>query len=334
MARIRNIKELAALANVSTGTVSRALAGSDLISKATRERIQAIADDHGFHPNIMARNLRTQRTGAIGVLVPRGSPQDAGLFDQFFIFLLGMVATEIVGRGYDMLLSPVDEKNEDWLDRMVGSGRADGFIVLAHTSQLPTLDHVAKSRCPLVVWGDHVAGQAHSSVGSNDRQGGYLAAQHLVARGCKRLAFFGDVTLPEMRARYDGCVAALADAGMADTIMLVPTQFSALAALEDARGFLQSGSDMPDGIVTATDVVARSVLIALADHGLDVPGDVKIVSYGGLPMTEFTTPRLTTVSQQMERGAALLVDLLLRRISGEDAASVIMEPELIVRASS
>jgi DNA-binding LacI/PurR family transcriptional regulator len=70
--KIRNIKELAELAGVSTGTVSRALAGSQLISLKTRERIQALADEHNFRPNALARNLRTQRTGAIGVLIPLG----------------------------------------------------------------------------------------------------------------------------------------------------------------------------------------------------------------------------------------------------------------------
>ena len=70
MVKVRTIKDIAELAGVSTGTVSRALAGSELISKKTREKIQALADEHGFRPNIMARNLRIQRTGAIGVLIP------------------------------------------------------------------------------------------------------------------------------------------------------------------------------------------------------------------------------------------------------------------------
>ena len=70
MTRIRTIKDLAELAGVTAGTVSRALAGSELISTKTRERIQALADEHGFRPNVMARNLRTQRTGAIGVVIP------------------------------------------------------------------------------------------------------------------------------------------------------------------------------------------------------------------------------------------------------------------------
>lgn len=334
LTRIRNIKELAALAKVSTGTVSRALAGSELISKTTRERIQAIADLYGFQPNVMARNLRTQRTGAIGVLVPAESDKGIGLFDQFFIFMLGMVAGEILKKRYDLLLSSVDFSDDDWLERVVGSGRAGGYVVIGQASQLGRLDKVAKAYRPLVAWGESAPGQIHCSVGSNNRQGGYLAAQHLIERGCRRLAFFGDLALPETRARHAGCADAVAAAGLVDGLALVPLQLSTMGALDDARAFLRSGQACPDGIIAASDVVARSLVIALVEHGLTVPDDVKVVGYDGLPMSEFTIPRLTTISQNLEQGAALLVDLLCRRIAGEDPESVVMEPELLVRKSS
>jgi DNA-binding LacI/PurR family transcriptional regulator len=81
-------------------------------------------------------------------------------------------------------------------------------------------------------------------------------------------------------------------------------------------------------------VIAMSALSVLAEHGLAVPDDVHVIGYDGLPIGEQTVPRLSTVSQDMNRGAAHLVDLLFRRIAGEETQSVVMEPELLVRMSS
>src|SRR6185369_1149868 len=98
---------LAILAGVSAGTVSRALAGSELISLKTRERIKALADEHGFRPHVLARNLRIQRTGAIGVVVPLAHSGGEQLADPFLIAMLGLLADALTERGYDLLLSRV-----------------------------------------------------------------------------------------------------------------------------------------------------------------------------------------------------------------------------------
>ena len=96
--RIRNIADLAKIAGVSPGTVSRALSGAGLISQKTRDRIQALAREHEFRPNIMARNLRIQRTGAIGVLIPLGHETGQHISDPFFITMLGLLADALTQR--------------------------------------------------------------------------------------------------------------------------------------------------------------------------------------------------------------------------------------------
>lgn len=186
MNRVRNIKELADLAGVSAGTVSRALAGSELISLKTRERIQELARQHGFRPNIMARNLRIQRTGAIGVLIPLGHEAGQPISDPFFITMLGLLADLLTERGYDLLLSRVIPQDSGWLERVATSGRVDGLIVLGQSDQAATLDAAARNYRPLVVWGGHQPGQIHCTVGSDNRLGGQMAAGHLIARRSAR----------------------------------------------------------------------------------------------------------------------------------------------------
>ena len=333
MNRIRNIKELAELAGVSTGTVSRALAGSELISKNTRERIQALAKEHGFRPNVLARNLRIQRTNTIGVLIPLGHEKQQHLTDPFFITMLGLLADKLTERGYDLLLSRVIPTDSVWLERVATSGRVDGLIVIGQSDQAATLDAVAADYRPLVVWGGYSAGQVHCSVGSDNLKGGDMAASHLIAQGCKRIAFFGDPKAREIGQRWQGVRDAMARHGLGEPDV-VQAHLTAEAAGPEIANYIAAGSSLPDGIVAASDVIALATLRALGDAGVSVPADVRVVGYDGLPIGEHAVPQLTTISQDLVRGAEHLVDMLMRRIAGEDTQSVVMAPELVQRASA
>jgi len=333
--RVRNIKELAELAGVSSGTVSRALADSSLINPGTRARIQALAREHQFQPNALARNLRTRRTGAIGVLIPLGHETGQHLSEPFFITMLGLIADALTERGYDMLLSRVIPTDPDWLARYVDSGRVDGIVVIGQSDQAAALDAVAGRFAQLVVWGAEIAGQRHCTVGSDNRAGGAMAARHLIARGCQRLAFFGDPKALEIDERLAGAREALAEAGRAqDDLTVLPTHLVAEVAQQQIAAFLARGDATIDGVMAASDVIGLSALRALADRGLAVPDAVRVIGFDGLALGEHTMPSLSTIAQDLKTGAGHLVTTLLRRMAGEDAPSVVMPPRLVVRQSS
>ena len=330
--KVHTIRDLARIAGVSPGTVSRALTGAGLISSKTRERIQKLAQEHDFRPNIMARNLRTQKTGAVGVVVPLGHGKGQYISDPFFMTMMGLLADMLAERGYDLILSRVIPREVRWLEKYTDSRRVDGIIVIGQSDQAKALDHVAEHYRPLVVWGGHSEGQVHCSVGSDNVAGGALAATHLVERGCKRIAFFGDPTSVENSQRLEGCRTALASAGLDDALSLFSPHPDA-----DDRGmakFLRSTKPGPDGIFAASDMIAMRALRVIAELGLAVPGEIKVVGYDGLAIGEHMVPRLTTVRQDLAAGARNLVDLLLRRIAGEETTSVVMPPELVVRRST
>lgn len=327
---VSKLAELARLAGVSTSTVSRALAGNPLIGKATRERIAALASEHGFRLNQTARNLKLGRTQAIGVVLPLGHETDQHLSDPFFISLLGPLADALTERGHDLLLSRVIPTDANWLDAIVDSGRVDGVILIGQSDQIDTIERVARRYRPLVAWGASVDGYAQLTVGSDNIAGGRIAAAHLIAQGRKRLAFFGNPRVPEFAARHAGFLEA--SDGRAST-MLLPVHLTTEAAYAEIAAFLSSNPP-PDGIVAASDVIAMSALRALAERGLSAPGDVAVVGYDDVMIAQHTTPPLTTVRQDVARGAELLVELLFRRIAGESAASVAMTPELVLRASA
>ncbi|GEM_PF-1409978 len=156
--RVRNITDLAHLAGVSPGTVSRALADSHLIAQKTRDRIQAIAREHDFRPNALARNLRTRRTGAIAVVIPltqNGKPQPR---DSECLSLLAPISAALCARNYDLLLLTADEVDARWLTRMADSGRCDGMLILGYPELPRALDDDAVQH-PVVTMSDLQAGK-------------------------------------------------------------------------------------------------------------------------------------------------------------------------------
>ena len=332
--RIRNITDLAMLAGVSAGTVSRALADSPLIAKKTRERIQSLAREHDFRPNVMARNLRIKRAGAIGVLIPLGHETGQHISDPFFITLLGHLADALTERGHDLLLSRVIPADPDWLSRVVDSGRVDGVILIGQSDQSAVIDHVAARYLPMVAWGANLPGQIHCSVGSDNRKGGEQAARHLIEQGARRFAFFGDPLAPEIAERLAGAQSALSQAGFGDALSVLPAHLTAETAHPAISAWLAEEGNLPDGIIAASDVIAMSTLRALAEKGYSVPGDVRVVGYDDLAFATQTVPPLTTIRQDLVAGAAHLVDLLFRRIGGENTNSVVLDPRLIIRGST
>lgn len=330
--QVKSIADLARIGGVSVSTVSRALTGKGALNKGTRERIQALADRHGFKLNVAAQNLRLGRTGAIAVLLPLGHERGQHLSDPFFMAMLGFLADALTDRGYDLLLSRVLPQGDDWLDTFIRTGRTDGVIIIGQSNQSAVLDRTAAHYAPMVIWGEQSSRNAHVTVGTDNQAGGALAAQHLVARGRRRLAFFGNVAVPEFAARYQGFVAAL-PSDLRDTVELVHTHITPEASLEVATAWFAAGN-RPDGLFAASDVVAMSLLSAATDHGLSVPGDLSIIGFDDIPMARLASPPLTTVAQDIEGGARQLVDLLFRRLAGEDAGSISIAPRLVIRESS
>lgn len=330
---IRTITDLARVAGVSPGTVSRALAGKSVINDKTRERIQALAREHGFQPNQMASKLRRQKTGVIGVIIPLGHDKQQQISDSFFMTLLGHLADELTDKGYDLMLRRViPDRDEDWLDRFIRSGMIDGVIVIGQSNQFERIEEVADGYLPMVVWGNHQQGQRHCVVGADNHLGGRLAAERLIAAGAKRLAFFGDTTPFEFAARFAGARETAEKLGA--SITAVPMHLSPEQTGKEIARFLAGHGDEIDGIFAASDTIAFACLRELQKLGIAVPDVMKLVGFDDLPIAGQTLPPLTTVRQDIVAGAHGLVDLLLRRLEGEETESLVMPPKLIIRESA
>lgn len=329
---VKSITDLARIAGVSVSTVSRALTSKGALNKDTRRRIQELADKHGFRLNVAAQNLRLGRTGAIAVLLPLGHERGQHLSDPFFMAMLGFLADELAERGYDLLLSRVLPTGEDWLDNFIRSGRVDGVIIIGQSDQDDVLNRTAERYAPLVVWGAHAQGNRYLTVGTDNVEGGRLVARHLLDRGRRNLAFFGNVDLPEFAARHDGFLDAL-PADLRSNVALVRVPITPEASHRAAAEYFAAGH-RPDGIFAGSDVTAMSIIAAAAEQGIAVPDQLSVIGFDDIPLARLANPPLTTVRQDVRHGATLLVDRLFQRLADEHSDSVRIAPEMVLRESS
>lgn len=331
--RALKMTDIARLAGVSTSTVSRALSESPLIPATTRKQIQKIAAQHGYVINQAGQRLRSNRTRTIGVTIPLGHEADQMISDPFFLHLLGHLADEVSARDYDILLSRIPSPKAGWLTRHVQSQKADGYIVVGQSDQHEELNEAARAFLPLVVWGAHLPEQAYCSVGSDNVGGGRTATDALIQAGRKRIVFLGAAALPEVQMRLKGYETALQRADLPiDPELILQAHFTgdtALAAVQDLLA-----REIPfDAIFAASDLIAMSALKALQAGGVSVPGKVSVVGFDDLEIADHSHPRLTSVRQDLKRGAATLVEFLFRRMAGEETPSATLPIQLIERNS-
>ena len=323
--------DIARIAGVHTSTVSRALAGSSLVEASVREKILKIARSRGYKVNWTARSLRLQRTQTISVVIPLGHEVLQPLSDPFFVQMLGLLADEITQRGYGLFLQKVVPPMEGWLADLVASKRSDGVIVIGQSTEHAELESVAAGYKPLVVWGGMIGQKSYCTVGSDNVGGTRLAAEHLLQLGRRKIVFLGDTGAPEVKLRYQGYTEALkrGPRGTAKPRQ-ISTHMTAVKAYEAVSEFIAKGGEF-DGVIAATDVIAISAIRAIVAAGLVVPNDISVVGYDDISLAAHTNPPLTTVRQDIEKGTKHLIDLLFRRLEGEDTESIMMSPELIIR---
>jgi DNA-binding LacI/PurR family transcriptional regulator len=326
--------DIARMAGVSISTVSRALAGNPLIPKTLRDQIVEIAQTHGYVVNQSARSLRLRKTDTIGVIIPLAHEAGQLISDPFFLEMLGRLADEITRRNYSVLLNKVIVTEAGWLERIIQSHRADGLVLIGQSTQHQALNTVADTYRPMVVWGAQLPGQRYCAVGSDNVEGGRLAVAHLVAQGRERIVFLGAVDAPEAALRFEGYKKGLTEAGIAlDPSLVVSTPYTPEEAQEAVAAFLATGVAF-DAAFAFSDVIALAAIGALAAAGKSVPGEVAVVGFDDILLARHSNPPLTTVRQDLAFGARAMVDLLFRRMAGEDAPSTLAPVELIVRGSS
>lgn len=340
MTRIKgrpNSLDIAVRAGVSQATVSRALRGSPLVNKETRERIEAIARELNYKVDKSASNLRTQRSNTLALLLFEDPTDDQSLINPFFLSILASITRAAAAAQQDLLVS-FQQLSDDWQADYENTHKADGLILLGYGDYIEyraKLERLTAGGAHFVRWGAARPDQPGLIVGCDNIGGGEAVTRHLIEQGCKRIAFVGTASsqYPEFNDRYRGYRRALEAAGLkVDPDLQVDAITTERSGLEATRKLMERNVGF-DAIFGASDLIAIGAMQAMFDAGSDVPGDVAVAGFDDIPMAQYCRPALTTLRQDTIAAGQVLVDSLLRLIAGETVEPHTIPGELIVRAS-
>lgn len=330
--------DIAYRAGVSQSTVSRALRGSPLVSPETRKRIQDIAKEINYKVDKNASNLRRQHSVTLALLLFEDPTTDDSLINPFFLSMLGSITRACAHHGYDLLVS-FQQLSDDWHADYQDSHKADGLILLGYGDYVqakPKLQKLVEQGTKFVRWGSPVPGQSEISVGCDNWQGGRSMSEHLLSLGRKKIAFIGDVSdgSPEFADRYRGHAEALQKAGVKldPKLQIDAVDSTEQVGYEAARQLLSSGKRF-DAVFAASDLLAIGALRAMAEAGIAVPQQVSVVGFDNIPISNYSIPPLTTVSQDTTNAGEVLVDCLLKLIGEEQVENQVLPARVVVRKS-
>ncbi|WP_340680464.1 LacI family DNA-binding transcriptional regulator [Paraglaciecola sp.] len=333
-----DLKFIAEKAGVSVSTVSRALSNNSMISLKTRTKIKALSAQYDFRINEAARAWKLQRTGIIGIGRLNDSDADMHNSEPFYLEMIGKVADALGANNYNLLISPKSfESVAGFLTSRVRQ-QVDGFIFVGQGMRHPELNQIYNAGIPIIVWGADLEDRQYNIVGTDNKLGGYLATQHLLDRGKRRIAFFGLPDNSESHLRFEGYQDALCrfpvDGAPLESV-IVPVSFKQDKAEQVIADFLSESIDI-DGVVCASDVIAMITLKNLQKmpHPKRVPQDVAVVGFDDVLLASMTSPALTTISQNTDVGATFLVSRLLQLLEKGSIEDEVIEPKLVIRQSS
>ncbi|BBH69055.1 LacI family transcriptional regulator [Actinoplanes sp. OR16] len=333
--------QVAAAAGVSRATVSRVINNAASVAPSIRSAVERAIAQTGYVPNVAARSLVTRRSDSVALVISEPDrPDDHSFLNRIFTDpYFGRVTAGATGalRPHDvhLVVVPTDASDHHRVVRYLRQGHVDGVLLISSNEHDPLPAQVHALGIPAVLSSRPSGPLPVSYVDVDQRAGAALAAGHLLARGCRRLATInGPLDIPAGSERLDGFRSFLSARGFAD-IPAVTGDFTRAGGEAAARALLAADPGI-DGLFVASDLMAEGALRAVQDHGRRVPEDVAVVGFDDSSAALECRPPLTTVRQPVEEMAAEMAALLLAQIAspGRSPRSVVFQPTLVIRDSA
>lgn len=303
------LKDVARESGLTVGTVSRVLNNRGYISEKTRNRVYEVMKELNYQPNEMARSLSKQSSNTIGVIVPH-------IVHPYFAKLISNLEVAAYNNKYKILLFNSKGKNareEEYIE-MCRSNRVAGLILCSgvlHTEEFRNLDF------PLITI-ERYLDDGTAGVECDNYQGGRLAAEHLINKGCKHLVFIGGLLKLEMPS--DQRAAAFEDVCRKQGV-----DFSKATSGQeyynemDYYSFIRRTLDEypeADGVFAGSDLIAAQVIKVCSERNISIPEDMKVVGFDDVNIASLTTPGITTIRQPVREMAEAAVSLLIQAGAG------------------
>lgn len=334
MEKPATIKDIAKRLNISLSTVSRALRNASDVNPDTKKAVMALSEELNYQPNKLALSLRQKQTHTIGVIVPN--------LDYVLSLMVRGIDEVALEAGFTVM---VCQSNESFGREILNTRRlleslVDGFIISV-SSESKSFDHFKKIQernLPVVVF-DRVTPHLNApSVRIDNEEGGFLATEHLIAQGYKRIAVLaGPENLGVSNSRLDGYLNALKKHKIKkDPELIVHCDFNQdyayFATLE-----LLAMKKRPDAIFTISDRMAIGAMLAIKKKGLRMPEDIGLVGFNNEPVTSLVTPSISSVdmpSFELGKAAAKLFIETMHNKEQLVHEEKVLKPKLIIRESS
>ena len=330
------IYDLASALNLSIATVSRALKNDPVVNKQTKKKIFDLAEKMEYRTNHFARNLRSQHTNTIGIIVHE-------LNSNFINSVLAGVEKVTTEAGYDLIIA---HSSESYIKEVANAKnlfekRVDGLIAsLSFDSK--NLDHfkVFKDKGVPVIFFDRVEQEGNNTVVVIDNyKCGYQATQHLIEQGCKRIVHItSNLKRNVYSERFKGYKEALSDNGIAyDENLLMINDLSEKAGIESAMQILKM-NPLPDAAFITNDFLAAVCMRTLKENGIRIPEDIAIVGFNNDTICTLVEPTLTTINYPGIDVGEVAARNLVNHLKGigniQNTNTIIIRSNLIVRKSS
>ncbi|MEO8398310.1 MAG: LacI family DNA-binding transcriptional regulator [Ignavibacteriaceae bacterium] len=308
------IKEIAERANVSIATVSRALNNDKNVRPKTRQTILSVAKDLDYKPNILARSLAKNKSNIIGVVLP-------DVDGEFFSEIVHGVDEVAYSGGFHTIVASSHSRRSivESMIRFMGESLVRGIIIIAPTISEQIRDILLSSRIPILIINSKSDQLGHDSVSIDNFQGAYSMTEYLINCGYKNIAHIkGPYNNDDAIQRTQGFNAALKKYNIPiHSEWMINGEFTAQSGKDGCRRLLTMSS-RPEVIFAANDMMALGCYKAIRSFGLKIPEDIGVAGFDDIFISQFLTPRLTTVHVPISEIGKTAATSLLDRIENRN----------------
>ena len=325
-----SMKDVAREAGVSVGTVSSVLNGKETVKSVNRQKVMDAVRKLDYKPNMVARSLRTNRSGSVGLIIP-------DITNPYYPELARGVEDVVREEGLTLFLCNSDrdaEKEWDYAQELAQK-RVDGIIIAKPHMSLEQLN-LLRSYCKVVLAdGTDWSLRDFDLVNVNNQAGATSAIRLLIEYGHRDIAFVGGlIESQSMHDRLNAYRSMLAAYGIPYRPEWVwECDYSWRQSREAARKLLTADGPHPTAIFVANDLMAMGVIRGIADCGLRVPEDISVCGFDDIAMSELSIPALTTIRQPKYEMGRQSAQILIQKIRGETEGVVrrILETSVVLR---
>lgn len=318
------LKDVAEKCGVTVTTVSRMLNGRGYVSEKTKKKIRQAMKELNYQPNAFARALSLKRSNFIGLIVPSAS-------NMYFCKVIDSVEHYVSTNGYKLLLctSNLEPKKEIEYFDMLNANKVAGVIIASHTQDI---DKNIAIDAPVISI-DRVISPRIPSICSDNYQGGILAAEHLIEKGCKKLVHISGSTNLNMDAnkRYYGFKEVCERKGVPHIVVdATEDQFLSMR-YESVINMLLSNYPDVDGIFTSNDIIAAQITTICNKRGIKIPDRIKIVGYDDIDLCTMCSPSITTIHQSINEICQYAVESIIFKAENKAIPSSITFPVSLIK---